>query len=186
MSKNALAGPLRRLLVLLALTSALPARAQFEGSIGGPAVPETVVAWAAHVRPPARAGATAPADTGVFRRGDLVFVTLTAEVAEGWRLYALDSPGGRPLQVTLDPLPAGLHPEGAPGEDVPHDGYDAVLDEAYRYHAGHARVWQALRVRARAPRGPLVVTGRVRYAACNDSICLPPREAPFRARLVVQ
>jgi tricarballylate dehydrogenase len=33
---------------------------------------------------------------------------------------------------------------------------------------------------------PLEVSGRVRYAACNDSICLPPREEAFSVRLVVQ
>ena len=175
--------PFRFLLALAALLlAALPARAQFEGSIGGTAVPETVVAWTASVRPPT----TAEVDAGAFRPGDLAFITLTAEVTPGWRLYALESTGGLPLQVALDPLPDGLRPEGQMREDAPRDGYDEALGEAYRYHAGRARVWQGLRLSERAPRGAHVVTGRVRYAACNDSICLPPREVPFRARLVVQ
>lgn len=175
---------LRLVAVFAALALALPARAQFDRSIGGPAVPDTVVAWTANVRPPT--GARGTAAQGVFRPGDRVFVTLTAEVAPGWRLYALDSPGGRPLQVTLDPLPDGLRLDGQPGEDAPHDGYDAALGEAYHYHTGRARVWQGLRVGERAPHGPVEVTGHVRYAACNDHICLPPREDAFRARIVVQ
>jgi thiol:disulfide interchange protein DsbD len=175
---------LRSALVLLAFVLALPARAQFEGSFA-PAVPENVVAWTANVRPPASAE-VAPVSADVFRRGDRLFVTLTAEVAPGWRLYAIDSPGGRPLQIAFDPLPAGLRLAGAPGEDAPREGYDEALDEAYRYHAGRARVWQGFLVSERAPRGPVEVTGRVRFAACNDAICLPPREVPFRARFVVQ
>ena len=168
--------PLRLLPMLLLAALAPAAQAQF-----GPAVPEHVVTWAAAVRPPT----TAAADTGTFRPGEPLFVTLTAEVAPGWRVYALDSPGGRPLQIALDPLPEGLHLAGAPGEDAPHEGFDVGLGEAYRYHARRARVWQGLRVSERAPRGPAVVSGRVRYAACNDEICLPPREVPFQARFVV-
>ncbi|MDX1419060.1 MAG: hypothetical protein R3181_03745 [Rubricoccaceae bacterium] len=166
------------LLALLAL--ALPARAQFEGSIGGD-LPEAVVAWTASVRPPATAGA----DTGSFQRGDLAFVTFTAEVAPGWRLYSLDSPGGRPLQIALDGLPSGVRLEGQPSEDDPRDGFDETLRESYRYHAGRVRVWQALRIGPQTPRGTYDVSARLRYAACNDAVCLPPREAPLRATLVV-
>lgn len=168
--------PFRFIFAFLLAACALPARAQF-----GPAVPETVATWTATVRPPT----TASAPTDTFRPGERPFVTLTVDVAEGWRVYALRSPGGLPLQLRLDPLPAGLRLAGAPGEDPPRAGHDAALDEDYRYHAGRARVWQVLEVASSAPRGPVEVTGRVRFAACNDEICLPPREVPFRARLVV-
>jgi DsbC/DsbD-like thiol-disulfide interchange protein len=169
--------PLRRPLAVLLLVALTPAaQAQF-----GPSVPETVATWTASVRPPS----TAEADTDVFRPGEPLFVTLTAEVVPGWHVYALDSPGGRPLQIELDPLPEGLSLYGSPGQDTPREGFDEGLGEAYRYHAGRARVWQGLRVAPRAARGPVVVSGRLRSAACNDQICLPPREVPFQARFTV-
>jgi thiol:disulfide interchange protein DsbD len=164
--------------LFLLLAFALPAQAQgFES-----AVPETVVAWTATVRPPT----TAAAATDTFAPGEGLFVTLNAEVAPGWRLYALRSPGGLPLQLHLDPLPPGLRLAGSPGEDATHEGYDTALEQEYRYHSARARVWQRLEVARNAAPGPVEVTGRVRYAACNDAICLPPREAPFRARLVIR
>ena len=166
----------RLLLVFLFASMAPVARAQFE-----PAVPETVVTWTARVRPPA----TARQETNTFRPGEQLFVTLTADVVDGWRLYALDSPGGLPLELHLDAPPSGLVVDGTPGEDEPLEGFDVALGEGYRYHTGRARVWQAYRVGRTATPGVRVIAGHVRFAACNDEICLPPREVPFQARLVV-
>lgn len=170
---------MRTLLTILLLLSAAPvAHAQF----GFDTVPEEVVTWSAAIRPPASAGAL----TDTFARGERAFVALTAEILDGWRLYALGSPGGLPLTFALDPLPEGLSASGSPGQSPTATAHDPVLEEDYTYHAGRGRVWQALRIAPDAPRGPAEVTGRVRYAACNDEVCLPPREVPFRVRLVVR
>lgn len=170
---------MRSLLAILLLLSLAPTvHAQF----GLDTVPEEVVTWTAAIRPPASA-AERP-DT--FERGERAFVALTAEILDGWRVYALDSPGGLPLTLALDPLPEGLSVEGAPGQSATARAHDPVLEEDYSYHAGRGRVWQALRIASDAPRGPAEVTGSVRYAACNDEVCLPPRDVPFRVRLVVR
>jgi hypothetical protein len=172
--------PPRRLMrlfpLLFVLLLAVPAQAQF-----GPPIPEEVVTWTVAIRPPS----TAPAMTDTFRPGERAYVTLTGEILEGWRVYALDTPGGYPAHLTLDALPFGVALYNEPGEAEPHDGHDVVLDEAYRYHEGRARIWQGLEVSAGAPTGPLVVTGTLRYAACNDEVCIPPRDLPFDVRLIV-
>ena len=156
---------------------AAPAHAQF-----GRAVPEDVVTWTAEVRPPS----TAAAMTDTFAPGERAYVTLTGQVADGWRVYAVHTDGGFPTQLSLDALPIGVARYREPGEAVARQGHDPVLGEDYRYHAGTARIWQGLQIGRDAPRGPVVVSGRVRYAACNDEVCLPPREALFRVQFRVR
>ena len=174
-ASNAL-GFMRLLPLLLLFLLGAPAQAQF-----GPPIPDEIVTWTATVRPPA----TAPEMTDTFAPGERAYITLTGEILDGWRVYALDTPGGYPAQLTLDALPMGLARYSEPGEAEPHDGHDVVLDEAYRYHEGQARIWQGLEIQASALAGPTVVTGTLRYAACNDEVCIPPRDLPFDVRLIV-
>ena len=131
----------------------------------------------------------AAVDTGiVFRRTDLPgSPDIPANLAHvvGTDLGTSIGLGEAQRGVT----PCGVEASGDVAQEAlvaPRDRYDEALQEGYRYHSGRARVWQGLRVDERAPRGAHVVSGRVRYAACNDSICLPPREVPFSARLVVE
>ncbi len=107
-----------------------------------------------------------------------------AEVAEGWRMYALGSPVGIPLTVALDALPAGVTAGGL-RQSGTHEGFDEAFDSAYRYFAGPGRLVQTLRVGAAVPRTTHEVTGAVRYAVCDDTICLPPVRTAFRVSLVV-
>lgn len=170
------------MLRLLVLSGLLLAASAASSAQIGPAVPDEVVTWTATVAPPR----TAAEWTDTFAPGEQAYVTVTARVRPGWRVYALDSPGGLPLQFHLDALPDGLAPEGAVGHTPPRDAYDPVLEEAYRYYAGEARLWQAVRLAPGLADGPREVTGAIRFAACNDEVCLPPREVPFRARLTVR
>ena len=114
-----------------------------------------------------------------------MYITLSADIVEGWRVYAINSPGGRPLTLELDALPNGIVRYGAPGETATQMAHDPGLDAAYAYHDGSARVWQGLQVQKSAEAGEHVVTGAIRYAACNDEMCLPVKVVPFRTRFAV-
>jgi hypothetical protein len=57
---------------------------------------------------------------------------------------------------------------------------------AYPYFSETGRVVQVLAVGADAARGTSEVTGSVRYAVCDDRICLPPTSTAFRVPLVVE
>jgi hypothetical protein len=164
-------------LLLLLLCVSVPVQAQF-----GRTIPDEVVTWTASVRPPS----TAQAMTDTFAPGERAYVTLTGQVADGWRVYAVRSPAGFPARLSLDELPEGLSRYGDPGEAAPRTGHDAALGEDYRYHAGEVRVWQGLQIDEQATGGPVVVSGTLRYAACNDEVCLPPRDFPFQVRFAVR
>ncbi len=147
----------------------------------GTNVPETVVEWTASARPPS----SAPRMTNSFRVGERVYITLSANILDGWRVYAIDSPAGRPLDLELEALPDGVVKFGTLGQSQTHIGHDPGLNADYTYHDGSARVWQGLRIQDGARRGERVVTGNLRYAACNDEMCLPVRTIPFSARFVI-
>ena len=119
------------------------------------------------------------------RRGGEARVVFEARIAPGWKMYALDSPVGRPLEVALDALPPGLTAR-TPRQSAPTLAHDAAFDALASTFAGTARVEQPLRLGRRAARGLAAVSGTVRYAVCDDRICLPPATAPFRTTVEVR
>ena len=151
-----------RIALLLALLVALPASAQRTSDI---------VSW--RVR----------ADRA--QAGGEARVVLDATIRPGWRLYALGSPVGIPLTVTLDPLPPRVRAARLV-QTTPVEGYDQAFERAYPYFAETGRVVQVLAVGEDAEAGSREVSGAVRYAVCDDRICLPPTETAFRVPLVVE
>lgn len=152
-----------RLVLLLLAFAALPAAAQVRTS--------DLVEWRVRAD---------RATSGVEAR-----VVLDATIAPGWRLYALGSPVGIPLSVTVGELPGGVT-AGALRQSAPREGYDEAFESAYPYFAESGRVVQVLRVGEGVGSGTHEVSGTVRYAVCDDRICLPPTETAFRVPLVVE
>lgn len=116
--------------------------------------------------------------------GGAARIYLNAEIEDGWRLYAMNSPVGRPLELTMEPLPTGLA-TGDVVQDDPEIGYDAGFEMEYPYFARSARIAQMIRVSRSAPEGRHPVRGSVSFTVCNDSVCLPPTRVPFRVPVVV-
>lgn len=160
--------PLLTVCALLALAAASSAQAQ--SRLGAPVRTEDVVEWSVGVRQ--------------AEPGKDALVVFDAEIASGWRLYALDSPIGRPLAVTVADLPKGVEPL-AVRQSAPRQGYDEAFESDYTYFSGKGRFVQPLRVDGAAP-GRYDVRGSVAYAVCDDSICLPPARASFRVPLRVR
>ena len=160
-----------RRLALVLVATAPPASAQSLGGPGGAVRAQDLVDWRVRVQQ--------------AERGGEAQVVLDAEIAPGWRLYAVDSPVGRPLSVTTDALPAGVEAL-ALRQAAPRTAYDAAFESDYTYFAGTGRVVLPLRLGRSAARGRHEVRGAVAYAVCDDSICLPPARAAFRIPLRVE
>ena len=154
---------LRFALFVCLVSIAAPARAQMR--------PADVVSWTVRV------------EGG--ERGTEARVVFGADLLPGWKMYALDSAVGRPLTVGLDPLPAGVT-AAAPRQSDPHRDHDDVFDAEASTFVGAARIVQPLRVARSARRGRHAVTGSVRYAVCDATICLPPASVPFSVTLPVR
>ena len=154
---------MRLLLPLLLLLLALPASAQLRTA--------DVVSWRVRAER--------------VQAGETARVVLDAEIRPGWRLYALRSAVGIPLSLTLDALPAGLAAGGL-RQSQPAEGYDPAFESDYTYFAERARLVQAVRVGEGVASGERQVSGTLRYAVCDDSVCLPPTRTTFRVDLVVE
>ena len=155
---------MHRFVVLLALLAA-------SASAQTPPRAADLVAWTV-------ATATAP-------RGGTSRVVLRATIAPGWRLYAMDSRVGRPLALAVDRLPDGVL-AGTAQQSRPRQGFDEAFEQAYTYFADEAEVVVPVRVSRGAAPGRHAVVGAVRYAICDDTICLPPATTPFRTTLTVR
>lgn len=99
-------------------------------------------------------------------------------------MYAAESNSGIPLTLTLGTLPEGVSARGGLRQTRPSETYDETLKESYTYHSGRARISQGLHVTRKAS-GRHRVPARVRFAVCNDSVCLPPVTVDLRATLAV-
>jgi len=152
------------LLVLLALL-VLPARAQRATEI---------VQWRARTQPER----VAP--------GDSLWLRLEATIAEGWKVYALDSPPpSRGVRVRLDTLPAGMKQAGPPHQQTPLENYDPYFQTVVRYFLNQASLAVPLVVTPDATPGTYTLSARVEFMTCNDRVCLPPTTVPVEATVQI-
>jgi thiol:disulfide interchange protein DsbD len=128
---------------------------------------------------------TATVEPAQAEPGDVVLVTLAAEIGAGWQMYAMDSPVGKPLSISYE-APAGFAATGPATQPEPRQGYDRTLDRDYTYFTERATVTRAFRVTDEARSGSAAISGTVGYMVCNDEICLPPTREPFRVTVQVQ
>lgn len=154
----------RVLLVALAFVLAtLPLRAQDLAS----------VPTDARGRPtPVSFSLDAPGDA---RAGAPLTATLTATIAAPWHLYSLaNAPDAGPVPTTLRPARPYLTAAGDPTETAPERAFDANFNTTLGWHAGTATFRVPLRLAAEAPASADLAVA-IRYQACTDRMCLPPR-----------
>lgn len=78
-------------------------------------------------------------------------------------------------------IPLKLSWDGAPIETLevayptPQKATFSFSKNPVSIYSGQFDVVTRFRVPANAPLGPLVLAGKLRYQACNDSTCLPPK-----------
>jgi len=101
---------------------------------------------------------------------------LTAQIAEGWHIYALTQIAGGPNPMTLVVADESrFRLVGAPSAPAPIKKYDENFAMDTVLYEGSPRFVLNLRAlpEALGKSSPLVVN--VRYQACNETTCIPPR-----------
>jgi thiol:disulfide interchange protein DsbD len=160
---------LRSTLLVAAVLLLLPLSDSAQAQRGGSA---SKVDWTA------TATDVAPGKTGAL--------TLTGDIADGWKMYALDSPPpSRGVSVSVESWTDGLSKGGPVEQSDPKRGYDPNFDKEVSYFEGTATLRVPVAVDASAELGERTVTGTVTFMVCTDEMCLPPTPASFETTLSV-
>ncbi len=113
------------------------------------------------------------------RAGEHARILMKGKVVEGWHVYSLI-----PSEDEFAPLPtnvlveAGQHVEliGPPYETNPVMAFDPVIGMELRYHENSFYFFQNLKLAEITPGNqPFSSNVAIRYQACSDKICLPPK-----------
>ncbi len=125
--------------------------------------------------------------TGEVHEESGFVLALAAEIADGWKMYALDSPRpSRGVEIELTDLPAGLEIAGPVRQSPPKDAFDPNFQIDVRYFDDAAAFYVDLVSNSDESRSQQVggadrVAGVVTFQICNDDlgICLPPTDLAF-------
>ncbi len=112
-------------------------------------------------------------------KGQRIEVSLNAAIEEGWHLYALDQPAGGPVATTIKATEASpWKVEGeikSPKPIVRPDPNFTVDGKPLETRSFTNEVSFKVPLAAAADAATESVSLDVRFQACNDSLCLPPR-----------
>ena len=120
--------------------------------------------------------AGAPRAGGAIKAGDKFTVQLTAVIAPGWHLYSITQGAGGPIPTRIT-LPDGqlfklAGAIKAPAPRVEMDKNFGINTETYE---GSANFTLPVAVASDASAGEQQLLVNVRFQACNDTMCLPPK-----------
>ena len=111
---------------------------------------------------------------------DEIEISFTAAIENGWHVFPTNLPSGGPIPTTLtieqcDGAQAigSLHSKGQEKEE-----YSDVFGMKLRFFERTATFSQRFRITGSSYR----IKGYLRYASCNATMCMPPRNVEFEAK----
>jgi thiol:disulfide interchange protein len=115
---------------------------------------------------------------GTEKTGDNKFdIVMTAEIDNGWHLYAMDIAEGGPIATSFTfEEPSGYALEGKP---VTIDKPEVKFDNSFGMDIGMHSVRAGFRQKITVTKYPVTVKGFVTFMSCDDKQCLPPRDVEF-------
>ncbi len=108
--------------------------------------------------------------------GKDVRMQFIGHIEEGWHVYAMGSPAGRPLSVKFTKLPPFFTLKGGFQQKGEAKKYDPNFESDVLQWDKTANVDGVLEISPDAPSGTHAVTAEVAYMACNDRLCLPVKK----------
>ncbi len=118
--------------------------------------------------------------------GEQGVVTLRAVVAEGWKMYAPDSPPPtRGVDVAVESASPGLAVDSLEHTES-ESGHDPNFGITVRYFQGTAELRLPVSAESTVQSGRHSVDGDITFMVCTDEICLPPTTESFSAAVQVR
>jgi thiol:disulfide interchange protein DsbD len=155
----------------------------FSCVLGALAAPAT---FAQGMQIPVQWTASAGSHPVPIRAGESFNVVATATIANGWHLYAIDQTSGGPIPTRVT-IPDGqaFTLNGAVKEPPPTAKFDPNFNLETRFFEKHVEFIVPVKATAGVSAGASVVNVDVRYQACNDKLCMPPRTVHLAATAVI-
>jgi hypothetical protein len=116
----------------------------------------------------------APPDKVTAKAGSAVSAKIVAQLRSGYHCNS-DKPSDEyliPLKLTWTAAPLEVAEVVYPKPQM--EKY-AFSDKPLSVYTGDFDIVTKFKVPASAPPGPAVLTGKLRYQACTDRMCLPPK-----------
>jgi len=108
--------------------------------------------------------------------GARLTLDLSAQFADGWHVYGLNQVDGgpTPLRIVVDPNGV-VQPAGTPSGTLPTKKHDTSFDLETEVYLKSISLHVPVQVKPHTPAGNQEVGVNVRFQACNDHVCLPPK-----------
>ena len=117
--------------------------------------------------------------------GATVYARLTANLEDTWHLYSLTTPKGGPIVTTVK---LAEHPAVARYrvyQPKPVRALDPNFNLETETFEKKVEFLIALDLAPSAAAGPVEITANLRYQACTEKLCLPPRKKTANATVTV-
>lgn len=140
-------------------------------------------AWALRARAqesapqPVQWSAKFASSAAALRPGAKVTLNLTANIESGWHVYAVSQPPDSPVIATGISVPSGqpLALSGDIAAPQPVSRMDPTIGRQTDFYEKSASFTLPLKVEKKAHAGKHRFEVDVRFQACSDRLCLPPR-----------
>jgi thiol:disulfide interchange protein DsbD len=88
-----------------------------------------------------------------------------------------------PLRLTWTPAPLEVESVTYP---KPHDEKYQFSDQPLSVFTGNFEITTKFKVPADAASGPAIIAGKLRYQACNNNMCFPPKTVEVKLPVEIQ
>jgi hypothetical protein len=127
----------------------------------------------------------APVEKVQAKRNETVPVKITAQLREGYHVNS-NKPNDEyliPIKLTWQAAPLEVEDVAYP---KPETMKSTFSEKPLSVYSGTFDLISKLKVPASATAGPVLATGKLRYQACNDRMCLPPKTLEIPLTIYIQ
>lgn len=113
--------------------------------------------------------------TESIKPGERFVVELTAQIDKGWHLYSTERIEGGPFPTRIVVTGQSFEAAGEIESPAPNSSYDPNFQVTTEFYEGSVSFTIPVRAATDSPAGPNKLMVQVRYQACTQTLCLPPK-----------